>query len=529
MSVWYLELDDEITDAVARLRAAKDDRVVFVVPAGSRIGTGRINFRLLAREAEQRGLHIALVSGDTQVRGLAASAGLPTYATVGESERGEAAEREARAAGRIPGAVVPIEGTATPVPGTGSTALVSTAPGPGGTRLPTVPPKPPRTRRRKLGLVVSAFALVGVLSGGALLAVYNSVPTAAIRLVLRPERFGPEVLAIRVSPTEPTSVELGVVQGTPITVEVTGEVKVIATGTNPSGDYAKGTVTFTNLGNDSVPIPARTQVWTADGARFETLGSVMGLAPGESIDVEVWALQEGEDGNVGPGTVTEMEPTLRARLGNGTVTNQDALTGGARSEGPVILDADYDRAVGELTSQLQASLRTRSEDPDELEAGSIVYPSTLRADPVVVNQQRDQVVARLQAELPITGTLSGTVLSVKDRSLREMAAHRLDALVESRTLLPGSVDVDLGPVTPDGQAVTYDATASGLVYGLDVDQASLKDQVRNKTILEAAAILDEYGQVTITLSPDFLPTLPDDPNRIRLDVEAPQPGATIAP
>ena len=33
MSVWYLELDDEITDAVARLRAAKDERVVFVVPA----------------------------------------------------------------------------------------------------------------------------------------------------------------------------------------------------------------------------------------------------------------------------------------------------------------------------------------------------------------------------------------------------------------------------------------------------------------------------------------------------------------
>ena len=58
MSVWYLELDDEITDAVARLRAAKDDRVVFVVPPGSRIGTGRINLRLLAREAETRDVRI---------------------------------------------------------------------------------------------------------------------------------------------------------------------------------------------------------------------------------------------------------------------------------------------------------------------------------------------------------------------------------------------------------------------------------------------------------------------------------------
>ena len=86
MSVWYLELDDEITDAVARLRAAKDERVILVVPPGSRIGTGRINFRLLAREAETRGLTIALVSGDAQVRALASSAGLAVFATVSESE-----------------------------------------------------------------------------------------------------------------------------------------------------------------------------------------------------------------------------------------------------------------------------------------------------------------------------------------------------------------------------------------------------------------------------------------------------------
>ena len=92
MSVWYLELDDEITDAVARLRAAKDDRVVLVVPPGSRIGTGRINFRLLAREAETRGLGIALVSGDAQVRALAASAGLAVFATVSESEAAPTAQ-----------------------------------------------------------------------------------------------------------------------------------------------------------------------------------------------------------------------------------------------------------------------------------------------------------------------------------------------------------------------------------------------------------------------------------------------------
>ena len=57
VAVWYLDSENEITDAVARLRGATDERVVFVVPPGSRIATGRINFKLLSREAEARGLH----------------------------------------------------------------------------------------------------------------------------------------------------------------------------------------------------------------------------------------------------------------------------------------------------------------------------------------------------------------------------------------------------------------------------------------------------------------------------------------
>lgn len=60
---------------------------MLVLPPGSRIGTGRINFRLLAREAESRGLTVALVSSDPQVRALGASAGLTAHATVADAER----------------------------------------------------------------------------------------------------------------------------------------------------------------------------------------------------------------------------------------------------------------------------------------------------------------------------------------------------------------------------------------------------------------------------------------------------------
>src|SRR5687767_10576304 len=85
-AIVYLDVDDEITSAAARIRAPGDPRVLLVVPFGSRLATSRINFRLLAREANLRGRALSIVAGDSSSRALAASAGLPVFSTVGEYE-----------------------------------------------------------------------------------------------------------------------------------------------------------------------------------------------------------------------------------------------------------------------------------------------------------------------------------------------------------------------------------------------------------------------------------------------------------
>ena len=84
--VIYLDVDDEITSAAARIRAAEGTRVAVVLPHGSRVATSRINFRLLARDATTNGKRLSIVAGDGGTRALAASAGLPIFATVGEYE-----------------------------------------------------------------------------------------------------------------------------------------------------------------------------------------------------------------------------------------------------------------------------------------------------------------------------------------------------------------------------------------------------------------------------------------------------------
>src|SRR6187551_3035841 len=94
MTTCYLEVDDEITGAIARLRAVRDGEAVIVVPPGSRIATSRINFKLLAREGNERRLNVVAVSDDPAVRALAIAAGLPAYDTVPAAEKALASFRE---------------------------------------------------------------------------------------------------------------------------------------------------------------------------------------------------------------------------------------------------------------------------------------------------------------------------------------------------------------------------------------------------------------------------------------------------
>ena len=82
----YLDVDDEITSAAQRIRSAAGTKVALVVPYGSRIATSRMNFRLLSREAVMNNRRLSIVSGDAAARSLAASAGLPVFASVPEYE-----------------------------------------------------------------------------------------------------------------------------------------------------------------------------------------------------------------------------------------------------------------------------------------------------------------------------------------------------------------------------------------------------------------------------------------------------------
>src|SRR5579859_5344227 len=78
----YLDADEEISELIDRLRQTPAADVPVVVPARSRIGQSRFNFRLLRDYARQFGKRIAIVSADPAVQQLAAESGFDAFAAL---------------------------------------------------------------------------------------------------------------------------------------------------------------------------------------------------------------------------------------------------------------------------------------------------------------------------------------------------------------------------------------------------------------------------------------------------------------
>jgi Baseplate J-like protein len=333
MAIFYLDIDDEITSAAARIRGTRDLAVVLVLPAGSRIATSRINFRLLAREAQQRSRRLSIVAPEASTRALAAAAGLPVFASTQEyeasradaslSDRGPgsdaaAAAEPAQAGGELS---APVGRGASPEPAAGQARRLTSdevatrdaalaggvAGGPGGRRerapstgpdadrrgarggLParsgvTGPgpstglgadrdrPAPARPRRRRRALLLVALLLVVVagVTGGT--AAYLYLPTASIVLMIRPAALAPVAFVVTADPTATAAdPAAAVVPATIVDIPLTASGTFPSTGKRIDQTAATGSVRWRNCDpTRSYTIPQGTLVRTPDDVAFAT-------------------------------------------------------------------------------------------------------------------------------------------------------------------------------------------------------------------------------------------------------------------
>ncbi len=530
MAIYYLDVDDEITSAAARIRDSSDSRIALVLSSGSRVATSRINFRLLAREAKHRGKRLAIIAADPSVQSVARSAELRVYASVGDYERAEAAML--RGAGRQPGQVS------------------ETLNEPASTAKPAVAPAVTRVAGAPGGAAwiawvrVSRPLLVGI---GALLilvlaaAAFFFYPSASVVLTLRGDPVGPITLSVKVDPAvTAANDQAAIVPGLSKAFPVDASGTFDATGQKVVDTAASGTVTFTSYNTGgSVRVASGTKVTTADRTAFVTTAAVVVPAATVSVpsfrvtpgtaDAPIAAVNKGLSGNVPANSIVGAPAALVSDLVNSInpVTNKAPTTGGTHVVTPEIQQSDVDAATASLMSQLEASFQDAMTAPGAVPSGSTLFEATAKLGPAVCNPDPQTLAGQGLASFQLDCQASGSVTMADMATVRELATRRIRASVRSGySILSGSAAATVGTPLLEGADVVVPVVVDAVqVPNVDVDK--LRAGIKGKPLNEARAFLDQYGKADVSVSPSWASTMPSFD--FRIDVRLVVPAASPAP
>jgi hypothetical protein len=578
MAIFYLDIDDEITSAAARIRGTDDLAVVLVLPAGSRIATSRINFRLLAREAQQRNRRLSIVAPEAAARALAATAGLPVFASTLEYESSlpeQAAAWEdatpptgpaAGAPAHVPGAVPTVAharrlttdelaardsalaaevmgGAAGPPPrpsssprdvdrrrarvGPPEAQVPAARPGPstglGRERDRPATPRPRHRRRAVLLIGVLLVVFLGVAGGAA---AYLFLPTASIVLTIRSAPVAPVEFVVTADPaaTAPDPAA-AVVPATLLEIPLAASATFPSTGKRVEEAPAAGSVRWRNCDpTRAYTIPQGTLVRTAAGVAFATDEAL--FLPVAILNVpritcqdravDVTASKSGPDSNVAAGTITVIPGQYNSVVIS--VVNPAPTSGGIRNEFPKVTQKDVTAALAALGKQLDAQLAADAAAPAGLPAGSTAFPETATRGAATPTLDPTTLVDQEVAQFDLGVTATGTVVTVDQAPIVALGEARLAAAVPAdRDMVAGSAVVTVGPGTVDGQRVRFGVTGRA-ESAPRVNASALRAQLEGRSPAEARSILAAYGDASVTLWPSWATTIPTFDARVELRV-----------
>ena len=543
MAIYYLDVDDEITSAAARIRDSSDSRIALVVQGGSRVATSRINFRLLAREARHRNRRLAIVAADASVRSLAQTAGLTVYSSVGEYQKAEAAAiRTGSGPGDASDAtsdVLDELATTVDTAGAGLAGKAAAAraervarPGKGAT------PRPRAWSGVGLRRLAVSAAILIVIVGG--VGAWVLLPSATIVLTLRAVSVGPVDMTVTIDPSaaapnDATSTVPGVSKE--FTIQAADTFP--ATGQNVVDTAASGTVTFTsaNTGN-AVQIPAGTQIETAGRIAFATTAAVtvpratlsgLVVTPA-TADAPVEAVKKGPAGNVAAGAIVNVPPWLAAALVVADqVTNKKATAGGAHTVTLFVQQSDIDAAEANLATRLGSQLSAQAADPGSVAAGFEIFPRTAALGAPVFDPDPGTLLNQPMDTFGLTASGTGTATTANLSTVRSFAEHKIMAMVKAGyTVVDGSVQISLGDPSSVGAVVSVPVRADAL-EAASVDSGKLREAVKGKSVPEARAYLSKYGQAEVAVSPFWVSTVPGFDFRIDFQVISPGSAPSLPP
>lgn len=545
--VIYIDVDDDVTAIIGKVKQAKEKIVAVVPPKRAGALQSAVNLRLLDRMAKADKKQLVLITHNQALVALAANASIPVAKNL--QTKPEIAEVPALIVDNgddiIDGADLPVgdhaktvkvkDGTKAPenarseaidaididgeevAAGAAATAAAVRNVKPGAAKKPKNRPKIPNfdTFRKKL--------FVGIGGGLALVALliwmFVFAPAATI-VITASTSPSPVSASVKLGGTAATSFQQGVLSSITQTEEKDATVEFPATGEKDVGERAKGTMTLTrtSVSSNTITIPAGT-TFTAAGLTFtsDSAATLDGttIGPGglvqDSATVNVTAQAPGPDYNLSP-------RSYQASSG-GYSANGSQMSGGTTKVAKVVSASDVERARGQLIgastdAQKKALIAKFTNGEKVIDSSFTTQRGAETSTPAV-----DQEAPTGKATLSIKTTYS--IQAVSKTGLESYLKDYLnDQLEKNQKVYSTGVDsATLANFRTQGDSTLVTVNATGRI-GPEINEDQIKEQVKGKIYGEVQQTLQaEPGikEVDVQFSYFWVRTVPSDANKIKIE------------
>ena len=532
--VIYIDVEDDITTIISKIKASKERIIALVSPRRIGVLQSAVNIRLLARAATSADKRIVLITNDSVLAGLAATAKIPIAKTL--QSKPEIAEipvlkvdddNDVIDGGKL--AVGDMADSAKRSKKSDEDSAVDNAiadankkesKGLDSLKKMVKKPKVPdfNTFRKK-------FLLIG---GGALLLIVFLVwaiwfaPHATVVISAKTTSMTVSD-TVSLNETATTSAKSNVIKS--VKKELAKEVSVefSATGKKNVGEKATGVVVFSNSSSSSVTISAGT-ILKNSGLSYTLNSSV--TVPGATLG---WSCPGYKCPGSASGSITASEggAQYNAATGSMSISVDDisaslrsATSGGTDKTATVVTASDIESAKSKLSEKKIDGLK-------EQLLSSFGDSATVITESYVENRSDPSSSVAVDGEatgaVTLKSTITASALAIDKNELKNFVEAKLKEEIsgkKSQRIYDNGVSkVAFSQFSRAHNTQTVRLTTNGKV-GPDIKEANVKDQAKGKSYGEVQSAIESIEgveDVDVKFSPFWVKSVPKDINKINVE------------
>lgn len=547
--VIYIDVDDDVTAIIGKIKSAKEKVVAIVPPKRAGALQSAVNLRLLERMAKNDKKQLVLITNNHALLGLAAAAQIPVAKNL--QSKPELAEVPALIVDDgddiIDGSELPVgdhadsvkvkDGTrsATEPRGMRSDAIEETdleidgaeiaaaQAGASSTRAASKASKKSKSKipnfdsfRKKLFLGIGG----GVALVALLIWMFAFAPAATVIITASTT---PQAVSsvVRLGGEEATNFKEGVVSSLVQLEKKDETIEFEATGRKDVGEKATGTLRISKAVQNPYGVPAGTRFTATNGKVFVTQKAVtiptFSFCPfptvcAGSVTVDVTAAASGTDSNGITGSAQGPDGI--------SGTFQGATSGGTTKMARVVSAEDIERARGELIGrsteeQKKALIEKFKGDEVIIDSSFVVERGDLVSTPAVDQEAGD---GKATLTVPTTYSIHAVAKNELDKYLKASLESNIDKDAQ-KIYSTGVNDATLSNFRKDDDALLATLNSNGRV-GPTINENEIKEQVKGKRygdVQQSLKALEGIKEVDTKFSFFWVRTVPNNTDKISIE------------